>query len=645
MSLQSRSLRIPLGKYKRQIILLLQIGLASLAYYISFQLRFDFHLERPYSVVFLQTLPAILLIKLAAFYWADLFRGWWCYAGLSDLVDVGKACLVSVPLEFVAAKYLLRASPYPRSVLIIDAALLILLLGGARLAVRMYSENPLGRAASTNALIVGAGRAGSNLARALKMNSDLDLDPVGFVDDDPTKQNVRIQGVRVLGRTADLPRLISSWQVRSVIIAMPSASPAKIQEIVQICSASRVDLRILPKLSHRLNDGMASRQLRRVRVEDVLGRKPVRLDDELIRQRFHDEVVMVTGAGGSIGSELSRQLTDMRPRRLLLFERAENDLHKIHLELSTAFPDIEIIPIVGDILDVRLLRDVMSEHRPQSVFHAAAYKHVPMMERNCFQAITNNIFGTYNVALTARQFSARNFVLISSDKAVNPTNVMGVTKRIAELIILALQRQSTRFIAVRFGNVLGSNGSVLPLFEQQIAKGGPVTLTHPEAKRYFMTIPEAVQLVLQASIMGHGGEIFVLDMGDPVKIVDMAMNLIRLSGLEPERDIKLVYTGLRPGEKVFEELQLEGEGIKATPHPKIRVLDGGEIDLQQLQTWLNELSMLVEAKNTYGLVKALTTVVPEYTPSEEILTQSEVDRHDFLFGYARERTGLSFAAD
>ncbi len=631
---------------KRQLILLSQLLLASLSYYVSFLLRFDFHLPPAYTRVFFHTLPAILLVNLAAFYWAGLFRGWWRFAGLSDLLDICKASLVSAPVEFFTVRYILRASPFPRSALVIDAALIILFLGGARFAVRMYAEGRRsGGLAAKNGLIVGAGQAGCDIARTLKSNPAFDLNPIGFVDDDPSKLRIRLQGIPVLGSVSDLPVVVTRYRIRSVIIAMPSASAAKIKEIVQVCRQCRVDLKILPKFADRLKGTSAWRQVRGVKVEDLLGRKPVTLDSELIRQRFEDGVLMVTGAGGSIGSELSRQLSDMRPRQILLFERSENDLHKIHIELCETFPHLDIVPIVGDILDVRLLREVMSEYRPQSVFHAAAYKHVPMMERNCFQAITNNIFGTYNVALAARQVCARDFVMISSDKAVNPTNVMGVTKRIAELVILALQHQSTRFISVRFGNVLGSNGSVLPLFEQQIAKGGPLTLTHPDAKRYFMTIPEAVQLVLQADSMGRGGEIFVLDMGEPVKIVDLATNLVRLSGLEPERDIKFVYTGLRPGEKLFEELRLEGEGIKPTPHPKIRVLDGGQVDLQQLRVWLDELSMLVEVKNMYELMKTLRTIVPEYTPSEELLAKSEVDRHDVLLGYARQRTGLSFAAD
>jgi FlaA1/EpsC-like NDP-sugar epimerase len=299
------------------------------------------------------------------------------------------------------------------------------------------------------------------------------------------------------------------------------------------------------------------------------------------------------------------------------------------------------IPVVGDILDVGLLREVFAAHRPHSVFHAAAYKHVPMMETNCFQAVTNNIFGTYNVALVARQFEVKDFVMISTDKAVKPTNIMGVTKRIAELIILGLQHQRTRFVAVRFGNVLGSNGSVLPIFEEQIRNGGPVTVTHPEAKRYFMLIPEAVQLVLQASTMGRGGEIFILDMGEDVKIDDLARNVIRLAGFEPGKEIKIVYTGLRPGEKLVEELRLQAEGPAPTNHEKIRVLQGGKVDFLQVRGWLDELSTLVESRNVHGLVKTLISLVPEYSPSEEILALCDVDRHDSIVRYRRDRASLA----
>jgi FlaA1/EpsC-like NDP-sugar epimerase len=333
--------------------------------------------------------------------------------------------------------------------------------------------------------------------------------------------------------------------------------------------------------------------MRRVRVEDLLMRAPVRLDLERIRGKFQQRVVFITGAGGSIGSELARQVGRFQPQKLVLFDRSETDLHRLEIEFAERFPKLEREFVVGDILDVNRLREVISAHRPASVFHAAAYKHVPMMERNCFQAVTNNIFGTYNVALMARQCGVEDFVLISSDKAVNPSSIMGVTKRVSEILILGLQGQTTRYVSVRFGNVLGSNGSVVPLFEQQIANRKPLTVTHPEIRRYFMTIPEAAQLVLQASTMGKGGEIFVLDMGEPIKIVDLAHDLIRLSGLEPQRDIPIVFTGLRPGEKLFEELRFDGEGLKLTAHEKIRVLDGGPASSSQVSAWLDELAVIV----------------------------------------------------
>jgi FlaA1/EpsC-like NDP-sugar epimerase len=351
-------------------------------------------------------------------------------------------------------------------------------------------------------------------------------------------------------------------------------------------------------------------------------------------------VLLVTGAGGSIGSELSRQVCDFAPREVILVDRSENALFQLGLDLSTNRPQQHFVPVIADIQDVSAMREIFALHRPDIVFHAAAYKHVPLMEQSCFQAVINNIFGTYNVALVARQFGCKTFVMISSDKAVKPTNVMGVTKRIAELIILGLQHEHTRYVAVRFGNVLGSNGSVVPIFEQQIAAGGPVTVTHPEARRFFMTIPEAVQLVLQASTMGVASDIFVLEMGQQIRIADMARNLIRLSGLEPDQDIPIIYTGLRPGEKLFEELMLDGEGVKPTAHPKIRVLDGGPVSFEQVQLWLDELSALVEAKNVYGLIQTFRRIVPEYKPSEEILALCEVDRHDMALTYRRARGQL-----
>jgi FlaA1/EpsC-like NDP-sugar epimerase len=622
--------------YRKLLILGAHISLLGLAYYCSFLLRFDFAPSTSDRITFLRTLPVLLLVKLSLFYYFSLLSGWWRYAGMSDLLDITKAAGASALII-----YLLRPASYPRSVIGIDMLLTILVIAGARFAVRAYTEHAQSFSAKKRTLIVGAGQAGSTIVRELKRNPELDYRPAGFVDDDRTKMGLKIHGEKVLGDTDDLPKLISHYKVECVLIAIPSARSKQVERIISKCRECKVDLKILPGVGERISRRSSVSQMRNVQVEDLLGREPVTLEVQNIRAKFKDKVVLITGAGGSIGSELVRQVAKFNPRKVVLFERSENDLFKICMEMGTKFPELDCHPIVGDILDVRLLRDVFALHRPDSVFHAAAYKHVPMMERNCFQAVTNNIFGTYNVALVAKQYQAGDFVMISSDKAVNPTNIMGVTKRVAELIILSLQNQQrTRFIAVRFGNVLGSNGSVLPIFQQQIAEGGPITVTHAEATRYFMTIPEAVQLVLQAATMGRGGEIFVLDMGEPVRILDLAKDLVRLSGMEVDQDINIVFTGLRPGEKLFEELRLEGEGIKPTTHEKIRVLDGGVSNFGQVLASLDDLSTLLAANNVHGLVTKLKSIVPEYVPSEEILSLCEIDRHDMAFLYKRESAGL-----
>lgn len=630
--------------YRSLLIVFSQVCMVVVTYYCAFLLASNGSLPPDSRHLFLVTLPAALLIKLPIFYRFGLMSGWWRYAGMSDLLDITLASLCSSGLLYVLLVRMLRLQDYHTTVLIIDFVLSILLIGGARLVVRAYTEFALrGRSPQKNTLVVGAGSAGSSVVRQLLNNPDLGYRPVGFVDDNPTKKGLRIHGVKVLGTTASLKRLLSQNRVECVLIAAPSGKGGLVERVIAKCRASQVEFKILPRLSDMINGSGHFGQVRSVRVEDLLGRKPVQLDLEKIRGQLQNKAALITGAAGSIGSELARQIASFRPSKLILFERSENDLFKLSNELSAKFPHIQHQPVVGDILDVGVLRDVFSRYHPGSVFHAAAYKHVPMMENNCFQAVTNNVFGTYNVALVSTQYDVENFVMISSDKAVNPTNIMGVTKRIAELIILGLQNRQTRFMAVRFGNVLGSNGSVLPTFQQQIATGGPVTVTHPQAERFFMTIPEAVQLVLQASSMGQGGEIFVLNMGDPVKIVDLAQTLIRLSGMVPGRDIKIAFTGLRPGEKLYEELMFEGEGLKPTRHEEIRVLDCGTVNFSQVRGWLDELSALVESRNVSGLVRCITSIVPEYTPSPEILSRCEVDRHDHALRYMRGRATLDSA--
>ncbi len=631
--------------YRKPLILVSQIGLLAMSYYGSFLLRFDFRPDLSYQSMCIGTMALVITLELLVFYAFGLLRGWWRYVGMSDALDIGKAAFISTVVLYLLIELVLKVDGYPRSALAINLVLTVLLVGGTRFAVRAYTETAQHSAAEINTLIIGAGRAGSAIAQELKRNPQLKLNPVGFIDDNPSKHGIRIHGLRVLGSSDGMAELLRRWNIQCVLIAIPSASGSQVEQIIAKCRRCKVDFKILPPLGQQISGGRSSiADLRNVRLEDLLGRQPVQTDLAAIRNQLEGKVLLITGAGGSIGSELSRQICEFDPREIVLLDRSENCLFKLGLDLSRERPQQRFLPVIADIQDVGAIRDIFALHRPDIVFHAAAYKHVPMMEQNCFQAVTNNIFGTYNVALVARQFGCKSFVMISSDKAVNPTNVMGVTKRIAELIILSLQREHTRYVAVRFGNVLGSNGSVVPVFQQQIAAGGPVTVTHPEVQRYFMTIPEAVQLVLQASSMALASEIFVLEMGQPIRIAELARNLIRLSGLEPEQDIPIIYTGLRPGEKLFEELMLEGEGIKPTSHPKIRVLNGGNVSFAQVRLWLDELSALVEAKNVHGLVQLFQDIVPEYKPSEEILALCEVDRHDVALTYRRARGQLWYSA-
>lgn len=631
---------------KNRILLIVssQILLIAVSYYCSFMLRLDIPLNRASWAQFWETLPLVLAIKLIVFYQFGLLRGWWRFVGMSDIFNIARAGIVSGMLIYGLIVLGIRVSGYPRSVVLIDMLLNMAFVGGARFLVRAYTERVRRYDGQKNTLIVGAGQAGRSIVAQLRSNHDVPYFPIGFVDDDPTKLRVEINGLKVLGTTNALSQLIAKYGVECVLITMSSAHGSVLEKIIDKCHKCKVTIRILPAFGELLERPASIKEARKLRIEDLLSRQPVHLDLEQIRGRLQNKVLLVTGSGGSIGAELVRQAAIFQPKQLVLFDRSENDLFKIGRELSNNFPNLNCAYVVGDILDVNRLREVFAQHRPHSVFHAAAYKHVPMMEGNCFQAVINNVFGTYNVALLAKEHHADDFVMISSDKAVNPTNIMGVTKRIAELIILALQFNQTRFTAVRFGNVLGSNGSVVPIFEEQIANGGPVTVTHPDAKRYFMTVTEAVLLVLQASAMGKGGEIFVLDMGEPIKIADLATRMIRLAGFEPNKDVSVVFTGLRPGEKLFEELNLEGEGIKATPHESIRVLEGGTVKFEHVRMWLEDLSFLAESRNVHGLVAKLMSIVPEYQPSEEILVLAEIDRHDMSIGYRRARSTLTAEA-
>lgn len=618
-------------------IVLLEILLICVSYWMGFQVRFDFVLDHTTRSIMLVSLPIVIVVKLMIFRYFGLFRGWWRYVGISDLLDTARASVGSGAILYLLFGMAPVSDGVPRTVIVIDCLFTLIIVGGTRFSVRAYTEAVQRNSTGKTTLVAGGNAEVANVIHELKQNPEIGYDPIAIVADDSTLCGTKISGVPVVGTFASLDDTIVRYAAQCVLIAPHSSHSRHIQRIVDGCRSRKVEFKILPSLDARINGESSVTKLRGLNVEDLLGRLPVKLDLDALRQKLAGKAILITGSGGSIGSELVRQIARFSPGKLVLFDQAESDQFRLSMELTRSFPHIEHITVIGDILDVGTLRDVFSYYRPESVFHAAAYKHVPLMEHNCFQAVSNNIFGTYNVALVAGQFGARDFVLISTDKAVNPTNVMGATKRIAELVVLALQRHNTRFVCVRFGNVLGSNGSVIPIFQQQIAQGGPVTVTHPEVTRYFMTIPEAVQLVLQASTMGAGGEIFVLDMGEQVKIAQLANDLIRLSGLEPGRDINVVFTGLRPGEKLYEELCLSAEGTKPTRHDKIHVLDGGYIEFERVREWLDHLSSAVSAKNMDALIRQLKAIVPQYTPSEEVLASCALDHHDqaLRFGLAR----------
>jgi len=563
---------------RRTLIITSQLVLVVASYLLSFLLRFDFDLTTQNNWplnTFLKSLPLLLLLRAAAFYYWDLYRGWWRYVGMSDLLDIIKAVLTSSIVFMILIMFVFRAE-YPRSVFLIDAFICVTFLGGVRFALRAFREATRlpPRDTAHNVLIYGATEIGVEILKEIRTNPHLHMRVLGFIDDYPLKKGYKIHGVSVLGNGEDLPRLLARFSVNDVIITTHTLKPKDLGALITRFRDSGVRFRIVPAMRDVLGGRVSLKQLRDVDVEDLLGREAVNLDLELIRQAFSGRRVLITGAGGSIGSELARQCAALFPARLLLLERNENNLFYIDWELKKRFNSVAVVSVVGDCGDPTLVRDLLTRERPDIILHAAAYKHVPLMESNAVAAILNNDKATKVLAELSAEHGIEKFVLISTDKAVRPQNVMGRTKRLAEWIVLeqARRQSRTRFMAVRFGNVLASEGSVIPLFRRQIAEGGPVTVTHPEMTRYFMTIPEAVQLVMQATAMGRGGEIFVLEMGEQIPIVDLARNLIRLSGLEPERDIEITFTGLRPGEKLREELWDNMEDIGPTSHDKIRVV-------------------------------------------------------------------------
>jgi FlaA1/EpsC-like NDP-sugar epimerase len=609
---------------RRPAIALLHACLVVVAWVGSFAIRLDFTVTEPFRAVMLETLPLAVVVKLAVFWAFRLFHGWWRFVGLSDMIDIAKATLVGT-LGVVAATLALyggtlavsRGETFPRSVFLLDMVLTFLLVGGVRIVVRTYTESyrfTSKAEAVKRVLVVGAGRSGMTLVREMRANRALGYEPVGFVDDDPHKRGIRVDGVQVRGTTEHLPALLDKLAVDEVLLAISTKTGRDVRRIMDACHDRRVVFKTMPSVGALIDGRISVNRIREVRIDDLLGRPVVSTNLARIRSNTEGHVVLVTGAAGSIGSELSRQVATLGPAHLVLFERSESDLHDLELVLRQLLPNVEMTAVVGDILDPADVSAAFSRHRPSRVYHAAAYKHVTLMERHVVSAVRNNVLGTYHVAQAAERFGAQQFVLISSDKAVRPTSLMGATKRAAERVILSMGDGATRFTAVRFGNVLGSRGSVVPIFKRQIEMGGPVTVTHPEVVRFFMTIPEAVQLVLQAAASSVGGDIFHLDMGEPVRIADLAENMIRLSGFEPGRDIEIKFVGLRPGEKLYEELLVDGEDVEPTEHPQVRMVRAVDIGIQK--GWVEAVSRAADLRDAGELVSLICSAVPDFAPSE-----------------------------
>lgn len=587
------------------------IVVSAIAWAAAFWLRFNLDLPQPYLSMMLQTLVWVVPVQAGVFWLFGLYRSIWRYASVLDLKRIVFAAGISALA--LPALFVMLQEPVPRSVLIIDPVLLMMAMGGSRFAYRVWKEQAFSAITGGQrepVAVIGADEAAVTLLKDLARSPQWRVAAV--FDDDTTKIGRQLQGISVLGSILDLPRHCERLGIQQAIIAMPAASHTARRRAVQVCRNAGLKIMTVPSYDDLVSGKVTVSQIRHVELDDLLGRDPVVLDTAGLKDWIHGRVIMVTGAGGSIGAELCRQIARFGPRQLVLFELSEFALYNIEQEFHRQFPALPVVCAIGDVKDGARVEEIMQSCRPSALFHAAAYKHVPLMETgNAWQAVLNNVAGTHAVAQSALRNGVEKFVLISTDKAINPTSVMGASKRLAEMVCQALQQPGgTRFVMVRFGNVLGSTGSVIPKFREQIAAGGPVTVTHPEIRRYFMSIPEAAQLVLQAGLMGNGGEILVLDMGEPVLISDLARDLIRLSGFS-ENEIMIVYTGLRPGEKLYEELLAAGENSLPTPHPKLRIAQARQENsawLAQLLEWLNR----AEPRGDDQVRRELARWVPEY---------------------------------
>ena len=607
-------------------VLLADTVLVSLAYYFAYLLRFDGAIPPKYFAGWSQTVIWIAPLKLLTFFYFRLYRGMWRYTSAYDFINLLKACFTSSGIIVLILLVSYQLIGFPRSVFIIDFFLVFLFLGGLRMGIRLYYYHQNGTKGfaftqykggqTKNLLIIGAGDAGQMLVREIGENSRLHYNTIGFIDDDRSKLHQTIHGVPVLGAVDEVGNIVSKNGVDEIIIAIRSATATQMRRIVSACEASGLPSKILPTTCDLLNGKITTGEVREICYEDLLGRESANINVEQIGDYLAGKRIMVTGGVGSIGSELCRQIAQFKPERLVIIDRSESGLYDAEIDFAFNHPEVGIYPILGSVQNKAFMQRVFSVHEPQVVFHAAAYKHVPMMEVNPWEAVFNIIVGSKTILDLSKENRVEMCVIVSTDKAVRPTSVMGASKRVVELMTQAYAAQNNvRFMAVRFGNVLGTAGSVLPLFEKQIERGGPVTVTHPKVTRYFMTIAEACSLILQSGALGKGGEIFVLKMGTPIRIADMACDLIKICGLRPDEDIQIKYTGLRPGEKLHEELITSGEDIEKTEHQDITILNCYNSNcLDEMNGHIEDLIVLAEATDIDGIKRKLQGIVPEYKP-------------------------------
>ena len=601
------------NRVRNRYLFLVDVALSFLAYIIVILLlwpvrEIGVHIQDGYQQILATPIVYALVLLVLGIYRID-----WVYASGKEYAQLIAACVIAAIVDTVLGQYLTKGAYYLKMNIAANVVVIAMTCGTrffVRLARKMllYSTKSSGK----RTLIIGSGRLAVTLIRDIYDNEKMNYDVVGLIDDDVSRKKQSVHGVNVLGTRDDIPRICEEKRIEEIIFAIYTIDQKEKAEILDICSSTGRKVKILPGLEESLNDTGKLSTVREVRIEDLLERDSIKLENALIEQDIFDKVVMVTGGGGSIGSELCRQIIKYRPERLIILDIYENTTYELQNELEENYPNQKLDVLIASVRDKKRLNAIFEQYKPDIVFHAAAHKHVPLMEYSPMEAIKNNVFGTYNVATCAKEYGADRFVLISTDKAVNPTNVMGASKRMCEMIVQTLSRESeTDFVAVRFGNVLGSNGSVIPRFKKQIAAGGPVTVTHPEITRFFMTIPEAAQLVLQAAAYAKGGEIFVLDMGKPVKIYDLARKIIKLSGLKPDVDIKIEFTGLRPGEKLYEELLMNEEGLTKTRHSKIFVGKPIDISADELKEKLDKLegALLLDCE---AVKQVVSEVVPTY---------------------------------